>query len=249
MPTKAQDSMTIVSEPTRDELGKRAGSHAARVLREALRGGGAARLMLAAAPSQSATLAALAAEDGIDWSRVELFHMDEYVGLAPDAPQGFATWLTTTFVRHLPGARLHRIDPAGDAEAEAVRYEELLGGEPFDLVLLGLGVNGHLAFNDPPADFADPRGARVVALDATSRRQQVEEGHFASFDDVPATAVTVTIPRLLNATTVIASVPGRAKRTAVAQTLREPIGPMHPGTALRTHPDVTLYLDAEADPR
>lgn len=248
MSLRADRSMTVVGQPTRDELGRHAGAHAGRVLREALRAGGSARVMLAAAPSQSATLAALAAED-VDWARVEFFHMDEYVGLPRDAPQGFATWLAANFVRHVPAATFHRLAPAGDPEAEAVRYEALLGTEPFDLVLLGLGVNGHLAFNDPPADFADPRGVRVVTLDATSRRQQVEEGHFARLDDVPATAVTVTIPRLLNAATVIASVPGRAKRDAVAHTLREPIGPMHPGTALRTHPDVTLYLDAEADPR
>ncbi|WP_394618719.1 6-phosphogluconolactonase [Lentzea sp. JNUCC 0626] len=245
---RAESAMTVVGAPTREEMGALAGAHAGRVLRDVLAERATARVMLAAAPSQSATLAALARED-VDWTRVDLFHMDEYIGLPPGAPQGFATWLTTHFVRHLPGAVLHPIDPASDAEAEAVRYEAVLGEEPFDLVLLGLGVNGHLAFNDPPADFADPRGARVVALDATSRTQQVEEGHFATFGDVPATAVTVTIPRLLNAEVVIASVPGRAKRTAVRQTLTEPIGPMHPGTALRTHPDVTLYLDAESDPR
>ncbi|WP_216207165.1 6-phosphogluconolactonase [Amycolatopsis aidingensis] len=249
MSTKAGTSVTVVSEPTRAALGRRAGTHAGQVLRAALRDGGRARVMLAAAPSQSATLATLARAEGIDWTRVELFHMDEYVGLPPGAPQGFATWLAANFVRHTPGAAFHRIDPGGDPQAEAERYEALLGTEPFDLVLLGLGVNGHLAFNDPPADLDDPLAVRVVALDAASRRQQVEEGHFATLDDVPTTAVTVTIPRLLNAGAVIASVPGRAKRTAVAQTLGEPIGPMHPGTALRTHPGVTLYVDAEADPR
>ena len=248
MPTRAEKPITVVAEHTRAAMGQRAGTHAAQVLRDALRGGGRASVMLAAAPSQSATLATLAAAEGIDWDRVDLFHMDEYVGLAPGARQSFATWLDENFVRHVPGAAFHRIDP-GEAEAEADRYEALLGSEPFALVLLGLGVNGHLAFNDPPADFADPKGVRVVRLDAVSRQQQVDEGHFATLGDVPTTAVTVTIPRLLNAATVIASVPGRAKRTAVAQTLREPIGPMHPGTALRTHPGVTLYIDAEADPR
>ncbi len=245
MPIKAEGSITVVGAPTHTAMGQRAGTHAARVLREALGEKERVRVMLAAAPSQSATLAMLAAADGIDWSRVDLFHMDEYVGLAPDAPQGFATWLGENFVRHVPGATFHLIDPVADPG----RYAAVLGDEPFDLVLLGLGVNGHLAFNDPPADFDDAQAVRLVALDETSRRQQVDEGHFPTLADVPATAVTVTIPRLLNAVTVIASVPGAAKRTAVAQTLREPIGPMHPGTALRTHPDVTLYVDAEADPR
>ncbi|GAA3543650.1 glucosamine-6-phosphate deaminase [Amycolatopsis ultiminotia] len=218
--------------------------HAGRVLRAVLRAGRTARVMFAAAPSQSATLVA----EDLDWASVEFFHMDEYIGLATHAPQGFANWLAENFVRYTPGAVFHRIDPAGAPEAEAARYEALLGSEPFDLVLLGLGINGHLAFNDPP-DFADPRGVRVVMLDDTSRHQQVAEGHFETFDDVPETAVTVTIARLLNADVVIASIPGREKRTAVAQTLREPIGAMHPGTALRTHPNTTLYVDAEADPR
>lgn len=249
MPIKAERSMRVVAEPTRAAMGQRAGTHAAQVLRDALRGGGRASVMLAAAPSQSATLATLAAAEGIDWNRVDLFHMDEYVGLAAHAPQGFATWLDTHFVDNVPGAAFHRIDPGADAGAEASRYEAVLGTEPFALVLLGLGVNGHLAFNDPPADFADPQAVRVVMLDPTSRQQQVDEGHFATLADVPTKAVTVTIPRLLNAVTLVASVPGRAKRTAVAQALGEPIGPMHPGTALRTHSDATLYVDAEADPR
>jgi glucosamine-6-phosphate deaminase len=249
MSASVEGALRVIGEPTRAAMGERAGGHAAQVLRDALRTKGRARVMLAAAPSQAATLATLAAADGIDWSRVDLFHMDEYVGLAPGAPQSFATWLTDTFVRHLPGATFHPIDPGADAEAEAVRYEALLGSEPFALVLLGLGVNGHLAFNDPPADFADPMGVRVVELDEVSRSQQVDEGHFATFADVPATAITVTIPRLLNAATVLGSVPGSEKRTAVAQTIGEPVGPMYPGTALRTHPDATLYVDAEADPR
>lgn len=244
-PSNVCQGLKVVAEPTRLAMGQRAGRHAAQVLRTALRDGARARVMLAAAPSQTATLATLAAEDGIDWSRVDLFHMDEYRGLAPDAPQRFATWLVENFVKRLPSATFHAIDP----EAETAGYEALLGTEPFTLVLLGLGVNGHVAFNDPPADLADPRSVRVVELDETSRRQQVDEGHFATLADVPTTAVTVTIPRLLNAATVIGSVPGREKRTAVAQTLREPISGAHPGTALRTHPDATLYLDAQADPR
>jgi glucosamine-6-phosphate deaminase len=245
----AARSMNVVSVPTHAELGRRAGAHAARTLHAALRERGCARVMLAAAPSQSTTLATLAESEDIDWSVVQLFHMDEYVGLPADAPQGFASWLTSHFVRHVPGARFHPITPGDDPEAESRRYEALLGAAPFDLVLLGLGVNGHLAFNDPPADFTDPRGVRVVSLDPASRRQQVDEGHFATLEHVPSAAVTVTIPRLLNASCVIASVPGQAKRTAVAETLAEPVGPTHPGTALRTHPNATLYLDAESDPR
>lgn len=249
MTERARQRPDVYSEPTRAAMGRKAGGHAARAIRETIKIRGRARVMLAAAPSQLETLRTLAGSEGIDWSRVELFHMDEYVGLPEDAPQGFANWLRSHFVASVPAAAFHPITPGEDPEAEAVRYEALLGAEPFDVVLLGLGVNGHLAFNDPPADFTDPRSVRVVELDATSRRQQVDEGHFASLDEVPATALTVTIPRLLNAEVVIASVPGSAKRAAVAQTLSEPISPLHPGTALRTHAKAALYLDADADPR
>jgi glucosamine-6-phosphate deaminase len=175
--------------------------------------------------------------------------MDEYVDLPRTAPQRFANWLTASFLDRVPAATFHPLDPGDDPEAAARRYEGLMGSEPFDLVLLGLGVNGHLAFNEPPADMNDPRGARVVTLDATSRRQQVEEGHFGNIGEVPRWAVTVTIPRLLNAHEVIASVPGATKRQAVLDTLTRPIGPDYPGSALRTHPRVLLFLDAESDPR
>ncbi|MEV6285239.1 6-phosphogluconolactonase [Kribbella sp. NPDC051770] len=239
---------TTSTYPTRAALGLASAGEAATVLRRAIAERGQARLMLAAAPSQAATLTALAREPGIDWGRVVCFHMDEYVGLAPDAPQGFANWLRTTFLDQVPQATFWPIEPAADPETVAKRYEQLMGDAPFDLVLLGLGVNGHLAFNDPPADFGDPRAAKVVALDATSRRQQVDEAHFATLDDVPTHAVTVTIPRLLNAREVIASVPGAPKRQAVHDTLTRPIGPDFPGTALRTHPRVRLFLDVESAP-
>ncbi|MFI5731766.1 6-phosphogluconolactonase [Kribbella sp. NPDC051587] len=239
----------ISTHPTRSALGHAAAALAAERIRQAIEWTSAARVMLAAAPSQAATLTSLAEEPGIDWSRVEFFHMDEYVGLPTEAPQAFATWLHRTFLNKVPQASFHPVAPGSDAEAAAQYYEQLMGSAPFDVVLLGLGVNGHLAFNDPPADLDDPRAAKVVALDETSRRQQVDEGHFAALSDVPTHAVTVTIPRLLNARDVIASVPGAPKRQAVQDTLTRPIGPDHPGTALRTHARVHLFLDTESDPR
>jgi glucosamine-6-phosphate deaminase len=171
--------------------------------------------------------------------------MDEYVGLSPDAPQSFRNWLRRNFLDKVPQATFRPLDPDEGPDG----YAELMGDEPFDVVLFGLGVNGHLAFNDPPADFGDPRAAKLVALDETSRRQQVDEGNFATMDDVPTHAITVTIPRLLNAHELIGSVPGSAKRQAVHDTLTQPISPDFPGTALRTHAQVHLYLDTEsADP-
>jgi glucosamine-6-phosphate deaminase len=239
----------ISTHPTRSALGHAAAALAAERIRQAIEWTSGARVMLAAAPSQAATLTSLAEEPGIDWSRVEFFHMDEYVGLPPDAPQAFATWLHRTFLNKVLQASFRPVAPGSDAETAAQHYEQLMGNAPFDVVLLGLGVNGHLAFNDPPADLDDPRAAKVVALDETSRRQQVDEGHFASLSEVPTHAVTVTIPRLLNARDVIASVPGAPKRQAVQDTLTRPIGPDHPGTALRTHARVHLFLDTESDPR
>lgn len=241
--------LAVSSHPTREEMGQHAGRRAATALRRALEEKDEARMMLAAAPSQEATLRALASEPGIDWSRVTCFHMDDYIGLPHDAPQGFGNWLRQHFFSHISGATFHAIDTTRTAEEESARYGGLMGEEPFDVVLLGLGVNGHLAFNDPPANLEDPEPARVITLDPISRQQQVDEGLFGRFEDVPEQAITVTIPRLLNAVEIVASVTGKAKRNAVFDTLNQPVSGQHPGTALRTHPNVALYLDAEADPR
>jgi glucosamine-6-phosphate deaminase len=238
----------ISTHPTRAALGQAAAAAAAGRLRRAIEAAGQARIMLAAAPSQTETLTALAAEPGIDWSRVECFQMDEYVGLPLDAPQAFGNWLRAALLDKVPQATFRPLAPGADPERAAREYERLMGTEPFDLVLLGLGVNGHLAFNDPPADLDDERAAKVVALDQTSRRQQVDEGNFPGLADVPTHAVTVTIPRLLNAHELIGSVPGAVKRQAVVDTLNQPISPDFPGTALRTHAKVTLFLDEESSP-
>ena len=239
----------VHAHPTREQMGAAAAAAAASILREAIAERGWARLMLAAAPSQSATLAALAAEDGLDFSRIDCFHMDDYIGLDPAAPQGFGNWLENELFSVVAPHAFHRIDVTAEPEVAARAYREAMGEDPVDVTLCGLGVNGHLAFNDPPADFADPLSARVVELDQVSRRQQVDEGHFPDLDAVPVHAITVTIPRLLNARRIVASVPTAVKRQAVHDTLNQPISGTHPGTALRTHPDVHLFVDTEADPR
>jgi glucosamine-6-phosphate deaminase len=241
--------IAVSVHPTREALGLAAGALAARHLREALKQHPPATVILAAAPSQAATLAALATQPDVDWSRVSAFHMDEYLGLKPEAPQGFGIWLERSFLRRVPEMTFHRMSATGDPQADAEAYAAQLPAAPFDLVLLGLGVNGHLAFNDPPARFDDPQDTRVVELDDVSRQQQVDEGHFMTIEDVPRRAITVTIPRLLRARHVVASVPGAEKRDAVRATLTAPVGPDHPGTSLRTHPDVALFLDDESAPR
>jgi glucosamine-6-phosphate deaminase len=242
-------TLRIHTFDTARELGQAAGAHAAELLRQRLSRPGVARVMLAAAPSQQHTLEALTAAADLDFSRIEFFHMDDYLGLEPEAPQAFGNWLDRVVFSRVVPAAFHRIDPRRGAAEESRRYGEVMGSEPFDIVLCGLGVNGHLAFNDPPADFHDPEPARAVVMDEASRRQQYDEGHFATLDSVPTEAITVTIPRLLNAHDVIVSVPGDAKRQAVLDTLEAPVSGSHPGTALRTHPSVDLYLDADSDPR
>lgn len=241
--------LVIHAFPTAEEMGVAAAAAAVPILRGAIAARGSARLMLAAAPSQSATLHALAAAEDLDFSRIDCFHMDDYIGLAPDAPQGFGNWLENELFTRVTPHTFHRIDVTADPEVAAAAYREAMGEEPFDVTLCGLGVNGHLAFNDPPADFADPLTARVVELDRVSRQQQLDEGHFPSLDAVPVHAITVTIPRLLNARRIVASVPTAVKRQAVHDAVNQPISGAHPGTALRTHPDAHLFVDAEADPR
>ena len=247
MPGSTLHPLTLHRHRGPAELGEAVGRHAADHVVGLLAEQSSVRVMLAAAPSQEATLATLVSDLRIDFSRVEAFHMDDYLGLDRRAPQGFANWLEQRVVRPTGGAlRLHRIDTSLPPAAAATAYAQTMGSEDFDLVLLGLGQNAHLAFNDPPADFDHPDAAAVVALDEASRRQQVQEGHFPELTAVPTHAVTVTVPRLLATRCLIASVPGRAKRRAVAATVRAGLDPMVPGTALKLHPDAHLYIDEEA---
>ncbi|MEL4356462.1 MULTISPECIES: 6-phosphogluconolactonase [unclassified Luteococcus] len=229
-----------------EQLGAVTAAHAAMAIRDAIDKKGEARVMLAAAPSQEPTLRHLARES-FDRDKLVLFHMDDYLGLAADAPQGFGNWLETNFLDRLgSGPVFHRINPALPPEEAEADYAAVMGVEPFDLTLCGLGVNAHLAFNDPPADFHDSKSVRVVQLERRSRQQQVDEGHFPNLEAVPERALTVTIPRLLNAEAVVCSVLGRAKREAVEKTLASPPDPQVPGTALKTHPRVELHIDREA---
>jgi glucosamine-6-phosphate deaminase len=189
-------------------------------------------VIFAAAPSQRETLERLRVAEGIDWSRVTAFHMDEYLGLPPDAPQRFGQWLKDALFDHVPLAKVQLLEP--DASDNIQHYAEELAVAPIDLVVLGVGVNGHLAFNDPPdADLEDPRSVRLVELAAASREQQVDDGCFDRLEDVPTQAVTLTVP-------------GAAKADAVRAALSDPIGPACPATALRRHGDCTLYLDKES---
>lgn len=206
------------------------------------------RMIFASAPSQEATLRSLAGRSGIDWRRVTAFHMDEYLGLAADAPQRFGAWLRTVLFDQVPIGTAHLIEPGRDPRQTAAAYAGLLAAAPIDVVCLGIGVNGHLAFNDPPADLADPSLVRIVDLDEVSRRQQVDDGCFATMADVPHQAITLTIPALLSAAEMYCMVPGERKRAAVTAALHGPVQGRLPASALRTHPNCTIYVDDASAP-
>jgi glucosamine-6-phosphate deaminase len=243
------ERLRVGSFATRAAMGSAAAHDIAMEIRARLAAAAAVRMIFAAAPSQQDMIDALIAESGIDWRRVTAFHMDEYIGLPPGAPQRFATWLGQRLFGRLPFAAVHPILPEPDPRVAATHYAALLEAAPIDIVCLGIGVNGHLAFNDPPvADFADPQDVKIVELDAVCRRQQVDDGCFADLAAVPEHALTLTIPRLLRADRLFCVVPGAMKRDAVNRTLHGPVSTDCPASILRRHADCTLYLDAESDP-
>jgi glucosamine-6-phosphate deaminase len=244
--------MRVVVLPDRPHLGEAAGTYVAERLRALLAGQDRVRVIFAAAASQRETLDRLATEPGIDWSRVVAFHLDEYVGLPAGHPQGFGQWLQDRIWDQVRPGRVERMDGAAPAgpDAEAARYGALVADGGIDLALLGIGENGHVAFNDPHvADFADPLVVKPVLIDETSRHQQVRDGAFARFEDVPTLALTVTMSVLLASRVISVAVPGPQKAPAVAAALDGPITTTCPASALREHPDATLFLDEAAASR
>lgn len=204
-------------------------------------------MIFAAAPSQNEVLSALAGDRQIPWERVNAFHMDEYIGLPSHAPQGFGNFLRKAIFGIAPFAAVHYIDPLAEPEAECLRYAALLEKYPADIVVMGIGENGHIAFNDPPvADFADPKAVKVVALDAVCRNQQVNDGCFAAIDEVPTHAITLTVPALVSAPHLFCIVPAPTKAKAVYATVRGPVGEVCPATVLRRCPGAKLYLDPDS---
>lgn len=230
------------------QMGAAAAQEIATELRRKLAEQTRVRVMFAAAPSQSATLKALQQESGVEWQRVEAFHMDEYPGLPPNAKQRFGNWLMQEFFEKVPLGKVNLMQPEGDPERACEEYAALLRQAPVDVVLLGIGTNGHLAFNDPPADLADKRQVKVVELDEMCREQQVFDGCFSTLVDVPKTAMTVTVPELLKADRVFGSVPGAHKREAVRAMLQDPVSGACPATALRQHPRCVMFLDRASYP-
>ena len=242
------DSLSVRVFDTRDAMGAAAAKDCAAAMRKLLAEKAEINMIFAAAPSQNDFLAHLIAEKDIDWTRVNAYHMDEYIGLDKDAPQGFGNFLRRGIFDRVPFRSVSYIDiTATDPDAEAERYGKLLTDHPTDIVCMGIGENGHIAFNDPHvADFNDPKVVKKVDLDEKCRQQQVNDGCFATIDDVPKYAMSLTIPTLMKPKYVFCMVPAATKAWAVERTVKGEIGEACPATALRRHPCATLYTDADA---
>jgi len=223
-----------------------AAADAASRIRNAIAASGRARIIAATGTSQLAFLAALVAAPGIDWPRVELFHLDEYIGLPVDHPASFRKYLLERLIRPAGITRTHLIDGERNPADMCRELGRELAAAPIDVAFVGIGENGHLAFNDPPADFNAEQPFLVVRLDEACRRQQVGEGWFASIEDVPERAITMSIRQILKAEAIVAVVPEARKAEAVRATLEGEISPMTPASILRTHANVSLFLDTES---
>jgi glucosamine-6-phosphate deaminase len=227
-------------------LARAAAEQAAAVLRRAILERGRARIVAATGAAQLEFLDALTRMEDIDWQRAEMFHLDEYIGLPITHPAGFCSFLLKNFIHKTGITKYHLLDGEGDAREVALRIGELLKSAPIDIAFVGIGENGHLAFNDPPADFETEEPYLIVDLDEACRRQQVGEGWFASLSEVPRQAISMSIRQTVKAREIIAIVPDTRKAPAVKLCLEGEIGPMAPASILRTHAGTTIYLDEES---
>lgn len=238
--------MNVITAADKTELGRQAARDGAEKIRAAIAQRERANIIVATGASQFEMLAALLEEPGIAWSRVTAFHLDEYVGLPISHPASFRKYLWERFHRKLllPLAGFHYIDgEAADPRAECRRVGELIRQHPIDVAFVGIGENGHLAFNDPPADFDTEEPYRVVNLDAACRAQQLGEGWFATIDDVPKQAISMSCRQILKSAAIICSVPDLRKAKAVRDSVKGPVTNRVPASILQRHAQTTIYLD------
>lgn len=239
------DNLTTRIYTDRNELGRNAGREIADKIRELHKSQELVNMIFAAAPSQNETLDQLVEEPGIDWNRINAFHMDEYVGLDDNSPQKFGNYLKDRLFKKLSFLAVHYLNGnAEDMEQECMRYEDLLKKNPTDIVCMGIGENTHIAFNDPHvSDFNDPQLVKIVDLDHACRQQQVNDGCFENIGAVPTHAITLTVPALAQSKYVFCMVPGEKKAQAVYLTFTEKIDDKIPSTILRRHSNAILFLD------
>jgi glucosamine-6-phosphate deaminase len=235
--------MVIKVFPDKKSLGQAAATQAATAIRRAIRERGQARVVAATAASQAEFLDALVREPGIDWERVEVFHLDEYIGLPVSHPGSFRKMLLEQLVQKTGMRRYHLLDGDADPAEVVIRVGKALASAPVDIEFLGIGENGHIAFNDPPADFKAEAPYLVVDLDEACRRQQVGEAWFADISQVPKQAISMSVKQILKAKEILAVVPDTRKAQAVKACFEGEISPMAPASALRNHPNATVYLD------
>ncbi len=237
--------------PTSAEAGRHAAEAGAAIIRQAIDQHDGARVIFSTGNSQRDMLSVLTADASIDWRKVSCFHLDEYIGIDRQHPASFCRYLKERLVDRLPSAprAFHYVDGMAQPAAECRRQQELLRELPIDVAFIGIGENGHLAFNDPPADFKTTAAYHVVTLDAACRQQQVGEGWFATLADVPRTAISMTVPEMLKAQSIICFAPDERKAAAVQGAVEGPVTPNLPASMLQRSEATTLYLDAAAASR
>lgn len=227
------------------EMGAEAARQGAALIRQALASRGSAAIIVATGASQFEMLAALVGEE-LDWSRITGFHLDEYIGLSQEHPASFRKYLKERFVDRVELAAFHYIDGEGDAAAECQRLDALITSLEIDVAFVGIGENGHLAFNDPPADFETEKPYLVVQLDTACRQQQQGEGWFATLDEVPTHAISMSVRQIMKSHHVICTVPDARKAEALRKTLHQAVSPDVPASILQEHPDARLFIDQAA---
>jgi glucosamine-6-phosphate deaminase len=235
--------MKIIVNDDPAELGKIAGREAAQMIRAAIRNNGFANIILATGTSQFETLNQLTQED-VDWRQVMMFHLDEYLGLPESSPAGFRKYLKERFIQKTGGLKqIHLINGENNPAKECLRLNEIIRNTRIHVALLGIGENGHLGFNDPPADFETEEPFIVVNLDEKCRRQQLGEGWFKRIDDVPRQAITMSVKQIMKSTQIICSVPDSRKAQAVKDCFENPVSNLFPGSILQNHPHCICFLD------
>ncbi len=242
-----KDNLTVKIYDTRAEMGANAGKEISNCIKTLLAEKEELNMIFAAAPSQNEVLEYLANDNTIPWEKINAFHMDEYVGIDKTAPQGFAMFLKNALFYKVPFKTVNTLDSTADPDKEAIRYSTLLKNNPVDIVCMGIGENGHIAFNDPHvADFNDKNLVKKVDLDDVCRMQQVHDGCFATLDDVPKYALTLTVPALAAGKYQFCVVPAATKANAVKNTVYGDINEKCPATILRTLDNAILYCDNDS---
>ena len=242
------DNLEVRIFPDREALGKAAAEDVAAHMKKEMAKREYINMVFAAAPSQEEFLKNIILKTNLNWQKTIAFHMDEYLGLPIDSPASFGEFLKKRLFDILPFNKIYYLNSRSiEPEKECSRYSALLRKHPIDIAVMGIGENGHIAFNDPQvADFNDPKLVKIIQLDDACRQQQVNDGCFNSFNDVPALAMTMTVPALFSSEKIFCIVPGSSKADAVQRTLYGPVGPACPASVLREHPQAVLYLDRES---